>query len=115
MPTDTISAQAPAQAYSISAQADTAQCTTTIHNENASLTMVTTPGGYHGTIQTTLELTIKPPLPGVPGGSKIEVDFLDICNNPAHPLWHYGDLLLKHFWREELITHIEYAYYLATP
>lgn len=115
MPTDTISAQAPAQAYSTSAQADTAQCTTTIHNENASLTMVTTPGGYHGTIKTTLTLTTKTPLPGVPAGSKIEVDFLDICKNPTHELWRLGDLLLKHFWREELIAHIEYAYYLATP
>ena len=104
-----------AQAYSISAQADTAQVTTTIHNENASLVLVTTPGGYRGTIKTTLTLTIKNPLPGVPGGSKIEADFLDISKNPAHELWRYGDMLLKHFWREELIAHCEYAYYLATP
>ena len=104
-----------AQAYSISAQADTAQCTTTIHNENTSLTMVTTPGGYHGTIKTTLTMDTKTPLPGVPAGSKIEADFLEICDNPAHELWRLGDLLLKHFWREELIAHCEYAYYLATP
>lgn len=116
MPTiDAPSAQAPAQAYTISAQADDAQVTTTIYNENASLVLVTTPGGYHGTIKTTLELTTKTPLPGVPEGSKIEVDFLDICKNPAHELWQLGDLLLKSFWREELIAHIEYAYYLATP
>ena len=105
------SAQAP---YSITAQADTAQVTTTIDNENAKLTLLTTPGGYRGTIQTTLTLTTKTPLPGVPGGSKIEADFLEVSKNPAHPLWHYGDLLLKHFWREELIAHCEYAYYLAT-
>ena len=104
MPTDTISAQA-----------DTAQVTTTIHNENASLVLTTRPGSAQGTIQTTLTLTLKNPLPGVPGGSKIEADFLEISKNPAHPLWRYGDLLLKHFWREELIAHCEYAYYLATP
>lgn len=104
-----------AQAYSISAQADTAQVTTTIHNENASLTMVTTPGGYQGTIKTMLTITAKTPLPGVPAGSKIKADFLDICDNPAHELWRYGDLLLKSFWRQELIAHTEYAYYLATP
>lgn len=92
-----------------------AQATTTLDNENASLTMTTRPGGYRGTIQTTLTLAIKTPLPGVPGGSKIEADFLDICKNPAHPLWHCVDLLLRHSWREELIAHIEYAYYLATP
>lgn len=112
MPIDTISAQAP---YSITAQADSAQCTTTIHNENASLVLVTTPGGYQGTIKTTLTLTTKTPLPGVPAGSKIETDFLEICDNPAHELWRLGDLLLKHFWRQELIAHTEYAYYLATP
>ena len=116
MPTIDTSAQADtAQAYSISAQADTAQCTTTIHNENASLVLVTTPGGYHGTIKTTLTLTTKPPLPGVQAGSKIETDFLEIAKNPAHELWRLGDLLLKSFWREELIAHTEYAYYLATP
>nr|DAP52659.1 MAG TPA: hypothetical protein [Caudoviricetes sp.] len=115
MPTDTISAQAPAQAYTISAQADTAQVTTTIHNKNVSLVLVTTPGGYHGTIKTTLELTTKIPLPGVTAGTKIEADFLEIAKNPAHELWRYGDMLLKSFWREELIAHIEYAYYLATP
>lgn len=115
MPTDTISAQAPAQAYSISAQADTAQCTTIIHNENASLVLVTTPGGYHGTIKTTLTMSTKTPLPGVPAGSKIEADFLEIAKKPAHELWRLGDLLLKSFWREELIAHTEYAYYLATP
>lgn len=103
MPTDTISAQA-----------DTAQATTTIHNKNASLVLVTTPGG-HGTIKTTLTMTVKTPLPGVPAGSKIEADFLEIAKKPAHPLWLYGDMLLKHFWREELIAHTEYAYYLATP
>lgn len=111
MPTP-ISAQAP---YSISAQADTTQVTTAIDNKNAKLVMVTRPGSAQGTIQTTLTMTIKNPLPGVPGGSKIEADFLDISKNPAHPLWRYGDMLLKNFWREELIAHIEYAYYLATP
>lgn len=111
MPTP-ISAQA---CYRIDCNDTSAQATTTLDNENASLTMLTRPGGYHGTIKTTLTMTIKNPLPGVAGGSKIEADFLDICKNPAHPLWHYGDLLLKHFWREELIAHIEYAYYLATP
>ena len=111
MPTP-ISAQA---CYRIDCTDTSAQATTTIHNENASLTMVTRPGSAQGTIQTTLTLTIKTPLPGVPGGSKIEADFLDICNNPGHDLWRYGDMLLKHFWREELIAHTEYAYYLATP
>lgn len=111
MPTP-ISAQA---CYQLTTNDTSAQATTTLDNKNASLTMTTRPGGYHGTVQTTLELTIKNPLPGVPGGSKIEADFLDICNNPAHPLWHYGDLLLGHFWREELIAHTEYAYCLATP
>ena len=116
MPTDTTSAQAPAQApYSITCTDTSAQATTTIDNENASLVLVTTPRGYHGTIKTTFELTIKTPLPGVPAGSKIEADFLDICDNPAHELWRLGDLLLKSFWREELIAHTEYAYYLATP
>jgi hypothetical protein len=112
MPTIDTSAQAP---YTISAQADTAQCTTTIHNENASLVLVTRPGGYHGTIKTTLTMTVKTPLPGAPEGSKIEADFLDICDNPDHDIWRYGDMLLKSFWREELIAHTEYAYYLATP
>ena len=111
MPTP-ISAQA---CYSINCEDTSAQATTTLDNKNASLVLTTRPGGYRGTIQTTLELTIKNPLPGVPGGSKIEADFLDICNNPAHDLWRYGDLLLKHFWREELVAHTEYAYYLATP
>ena len=111
MPTP-ISAQA---CYRLDTNDTSAQATTTLDNKNASLTMTTRPGGYRGTIQTTLTLIIKNPLPGVPGGSKIEVDFLDICNNPGHDLWHYGDLLLKHFWREELIAHTEYAYYLATP
>lgn len=105
-------AQAP---YSITCTDTSAQAETTLDNENASLILVTTPGGYHGTIKTTLTLTTKTPLPGVPAGSKIEVDFLDICKNPAHELWRLGDLLLKSFWREELIAHIEYAYYLATP
>lgn len=111
MPTDTTSAQA----YSISAQADIAQVTTTIHNKNASLVLVTTPGGDHGTIKTTLTMTTKTPLPGVPAGSKIEADFLEIAKNPAHELWRLGDLLLKSFWRQELIAHCEYAYCLATP
>ena len=111
MPTP-ISAQA---CYTIDTTDTSAQATTTLDNKNASLVMATRPGGYHGTIQTTLELTIKNPLPGVAGGSKIEVDFLEVSKNPAHPLWHYGDLLLGHFWREELIAHTEYAYYLATP
>lgn len=111
MPTP-ISAQA---CYSITCTDTSAQATTTLDNKNALLVLTTRPGGYHGTIQTTLTLAIKNPLPGVPGGSKIEADFLDICNNPAHPLWHYGDLLLGHFWRKEIIAHTEYAYYLATP
>lgn len=111
MPTP-ISAQA---CYQLTTNDTPAQATTTLDNKNASLTMVTRPGGYHDTIQTTLTLTIKNPLPGVPGGSKIEADFLEICDSPAHPLWRYGDLLLKSFWREELIAHCEYAYYLATP
>ena len=116
MPTP-ISAQADtAQApYIITCTDTSAQTTTTIDNKNASLILVTRPGGYRGTIQTTLTLTIKKPLLGVPGGSKIEADFLDICNNPGHDLWRYGDMLLKNFWREELIAHTEYAYYLATP
>lgn len=105
-------AQAP---YSITCTDTSAQAKTTLDNENASLILVTRPGGYHGTIQTTLTLTIKNPLPGVPGGSKIEADFLEICDSPAHPLWRYGDLLLKHFWRKEMMAHCEYAYYLATP
>lgn len=105
-------AQAP---YSITCTDTSAQCTTTIHNENASLVLVTRPGGYHGTIKTTLTMTVKTPLPGAPEGSKIEADFLDICDNPAHDIWRYGDMLLKSFWREELIAHTEYAYYLATP
>lgn len=112
MPTIDTSAQVP---YSITCTDTSAQVTTTIHNENASLVIITTPGGYHGTIKTTLTLTIKNPLPGVPAGSKIKTDFLDICKNPAHELWRLGDLLLKSFWREELIAHTEYAYYLATP
>lgn len=108
-----ISAQA---CYSITCTDTSAQAATTLDNEKASLILITRPGGYRGPIQTTLTLTIKNPLPGVPGGSKIEADFLDICKNPAHPLWHCGDLLLGRFWREELIAHIEYAYYyLATP
>lgn len=111
MPTP-ISAQAP---YSITCTDTSAQAKTTLNNENASLILVTRPGGYHGTIQTTLTFTIKNPLPGVPGGSKIEADFLEIAKNPAHELWRLGDLLLKSFWREELIAHTEYAYYLATP
>lgn len=111
MPTP-ISAQA---CYSINCEDTSVQATTTLDNKNASLVLTTRPGGYRGTIQTTLELTIKNPLPGVPGGSKIEADFLDICDNPAHDLWRYGDLLLKYFWREELIAHTEHAYYLATP
>lgn len=111
MPTP-ISAQAP---YSITCRDTSAQATTTLDNKNASLTMTTRPGGCRGTIETTLTLTIKNPLPGVPGGSKIEADFLEIAKNPAHELWHYGDMLLKHFWREELIAHTGYAYYLATP
>ena len=111
MPTP-ISAQA---CYTISCEDTPAQATTTLDNENALLKMVTRPGGYHGTIQTTLTLTIKNPLPGVPEGSKIEADFLEIAKNPAHELWRYGDMLLKHFWRKELIAHCEYAYYLATP
>jgi len=111
MPTP-ISAQA---CYSITCTDTSAQATTTLDNKNASLVLVTRPGSAQGTIQTTLTLTLKTPLPGVPGGSKIEADFLEVSKNPAHPLWHYGDLLLKHFWREELIAHTEYAYYLATP
>ena len=111
MPTP-ISAQA---CYTISCEDTSAQATTTLDNENASLVLVTTPGGYHGTIKTTLTMTVKTPLPGVPEGSKIEADFLDICDNPAHDIWRYGDMLLKSFWREELIAHTEYAYYLATP
>lgn len=111
MPTP-ISAQA---CYTISCEDTSAQATTTLDNENTSLVLTTRPSGYHGTIQTTLTLTLKTPLPGVPEGSKIEADFLEVSKNPAHPLWHYGDLLLKHFWREELIAHTEYAYYLATP
>lgn len=111
MPTP-ISAQA---CYQLTTSDTSAQATTTLDNENASLTVTTRPGGYHGTIQTTLELTIKDPLPGVPEGSKIKADFLDICDNPAHDIWRYGDMLLKSFWREELIAHTEYAYYLATP
>ena len=111
MPTP-ISAQA---CYTISCEDTSAQAKTTIHNENASLVLTTRPGYAQGTIQTTLTLTLKNPLPEVPGGSKIEADFLEISKNPAHPLWYYGDLLLKHFWREELIAHTMYAYYLATP
>lgn len=111
MPTP-ISAQA---CYRLDTNDTSAQATTTLDNKNALLTMTTRPGGYRGTIQTTLTLTIKTPLPGVPGGSKIEADFLEICKNPAHDIWRYGDLLLKSFWRQELIAHIEYAYYLATP
>lgn len=111
MPTP-ISAQA---CYRIDCNDTSAQATTTIHNQNTSLVMVTRPGSAQGTIQTTLTLTLKTPLPGVPGGSKIEADFLEVSKNPGHPLWYYGDLLLKHFWREELIAHTEYAYYLATP
>ncbi len=111
MPTP-ISAQA---CYSIDCEDTSAQATTTIDNENATLVLTTRPGSAQGTIQTTLTLTLKTPLPGVPGGSKIEADFLDICKNPAHELWWLGDLLLKHFWREELVAHCEYAYYLATP
>ena len=98
--------------YSIDAQADSAQCTTTIYNKNASLTIITTPGGYHRTIQTTLELT---PLGGSPVGSKIEADFLEVSKNPAHPLWTHADRLLTPAWRDELMIHTEYAYYLATP
>lgn len=116
MPIDTISAQAPAQApYSITCTDTSAQAVTTIDNENASLVLVTTPGGYQGTIKTTLTMATKTPLPGVTAGSKIEADFLEIAKNPAHKLWYLGDLLLKHFWRQELIAHTEYAYYLATP
>ena len=111
MPTP-ISAQA---CYRLDTDDTSAQATTTLDNENASLVLTTRPGGYHGTIKTTLTMTLKTPLPGVAGGSKIEADFLDISENPAHPLWHYGDMLLKHFWREELIAHTESAYYLATP
>lgn len=111
MPTP-ISAQA---CYRLDTNDTSAQATTTLDNENTSLTMTTRPGGYHGTIQTTLTLTIKTPLPGVPAGAKIEADFLEIAKNPAHELWRLGDLLLKSFWREELIAHCEYAYYLATP
>lgn len=107
-----ISAQA---CYRLDCTDTSAQATTTLDNKNASLILTTRPGGYHGTIKTTLTMTLKNPLPGVPGGLKIEADFLEISKNPAHPLWHYGDMLLKHFWREELIAHIEYAYYLATP
>ena len=70
MPTIDTSAQAP---YTISAQADTAQCTTTIHNENASLVLVTRPGGYHGTIKTTLTMDTKTPLPGIPLGPPVGV------------------------------------------
>ena len=110
MPTP-ISAQA---CYQLTTNDTSAQATTALDNENASLVLTTRPGGYHDTIQTTLTLTINHPLPGVAGGSKIEADFLEVSKNPAHPLWHYGDLLLKHFWREELIAHCEYAYYLAT-
>lgn len=111
MPTP-ISAQA---CYLIDCNDTSAQATTTIHNQNASLVLTTRPGSAQGTIQTTLTLTLKTPLPGVPGGSKIETDFLEVSKNPGHPLWYYGDLLLKHFWREELVAHTEYAYYLATP
>lgn len=111
MPTP-ISAQA---CYRIDCNDTSAQATTTLDNQNASLILVTRPGSAQGTIQTTLTLTLKTPLPGVPEGSKIEADFLEVSKNPAHPLWYYGDLLLKHFWREELIAHTEYAYYLATP
>ena len=111
MPTS-ISAQA---CYQLTTTDTSAQATTTIDNKNASLIMITRPGGYRSIIQTTLTLTIKNPLPGVPGGSKIEADFLEISKNPAHPLWYYGNLLLGHFWREEIIAHTMYAYYLATP
>lgn len=111
MPTP-ISAQA---CYQLTTNDTSAQATTTLDNKNASLVMVTRPGSARGTIQTTLTLTIKNPLPGVPGGSKIEADFLEVSKNPGHDIWRYGDLLLKHFWREELIAHTEYAYYLATP
>lgn len=107
-----ISAQA---CYRINCEDTSAQATTTLDNENASLVLVTRPGSAQGTIQTTLTLTLKTPLPGVPGGSKIEADFLEVSKNPAHPLWYYGDMLLGHFWREELIAHTMYAYYLATP
>lgn len=108
MPTDT----AHTRPYSIDAHAGDAQCTTTIHNQNASLVIITTPGGYHGTIKTTLELT---PLGGSAAGSKIEADFLEVSKNPSHPLWTHADMLLTPAWRDELMIHTEYAYYLATP